>query len=275
MEKINKLAVIGCPIGHSFSPLMHNYISNKLDAPYIYEAREVLPEDLKDAVLRLKAENFCGFNVTAPHKIEIMRFLDEVSEDAKRYGAVNTVVNKNGRLIGYNTDADGFYMSLKYRGVNTSGADILMLGAGGAAQSVALNLSERDIGTLTLVNRTQEKAEKIKEYVRKNSGYEMQTEMMLERYDVIINCTSLGMGKNIGKTPLSDMTKIDSDSTVVDMIYNPEKTQLLLDAEKVGAKTVNGLGMLIFQGILAYKLFTGIDVPVYFADEIEKEVLKR
>lgn len=273
MEKMNKLAVIGYPISHSFSPLMHNYISKQMNAPYIYEAIEVAPENLKDAVGKLKSENFCGFNVTAPHKIEIMNYLDEISLEAKRYNAVNTVVNRDGRLVGYNTDAEGFYMSLKYRGVDVDGANVLILGAGGAARPVALNLAERNIASLALVNRTKEKAEYIRDYVLECSGYAIDTEILKDRYDIIINCTSLGMGDNKDKTPLCDLSLVDESTTVCDMIYNPAKTVLLADCEKKGAKIINGLGMLIFQGILAYRIFTGINVPDSIADGIEKEVL--
>lgn len=273
MEKMNKLAVIGYPISHSFSPIMHNFISKQIDAPYIYEAIEVAPENLEEAVMRLKNEGYCGFNVTAPHKIEVIKYLDEISEDARRYNAVNTVVNRDGRLIGYNTDADGFYMSLRYRGVDVENSHILMLGAGGAARPVALNLSRKNIASLALVNRTKEKAEYIKEYVKNHSGHEIDTEILRDKYDIIINCTSLGMGDNKDKTPLGDMSLISEKTTVVDMIYNPAKTRLLEDSEKKGARIINGLGMLIFQGILAYRIFTGIDVPDCIADGIEKEVL--
>lgn len=275
MEKINKLAVIGYPIAHSLSPLMHNYISKEVGAPFVYEAREVKPENLGDAVEQLKCEGFRGFNVTAPHKIEVMKYLDEISDNAAKYGAVNTVANENGRLIGYNTDADGFYEALKYRGIETKNAHILMLGAGGAAQSVALNLSQKNIGSLTLVNRTKEKAEDIRDFVKERSGYLISTEILHKRYDIIINCTSLGMGDNKDKSPLSDMSIVDENTMVLDMIYNPEKTIFLADAEKRGAKVRNGLDMLIFQGILAYRIFSGISVPFSLADGIEKEVKNR
>lgn len=272
---MNRLAVIGYPISHSFSPPMHNFISKEMNAPYVYEAIEVAPERLGEAVEKLKKNGFRGFNVTAPHKIEIMKYLDEISEDVKSYGAVNTVVNENGRLIGYNTDAEGFYMSLKYRGINVENSHILILGAGGAARPVALKLAGKEVASLTLVNRTKEKAEYIKECVKDRTGFDMQTEMLLDKYDIIINCTSLGMGSNKDMSPLNDMSIVGADTTVVDMIYNPAKTVLLRDSELCGARIVNGLGMLIFQGILAYRLFTGIAVPDSVADEIEKEVLDK
>ncbi len=269
---MKKLTIIGCPVSHSFSPAMHNFISQKLDAPYHYDTTEVAPENLKDAVEKLKADEVAGFNVTAPHKIEIMKYLDDISEQAKRYGAVNTVVNNGGKLFGYNTDADGFYMSLLHAGVNPKGTHILVLGAGGAAQPVVLNLAQKGAASIAVINRTKEKAEALASYASKCTGVRVKTDMDREHYDIVINCTTLGMGKNKDMSPMPDWSVIDRTSAVVDMIYNPEKTVLLQDAEKLGAKAVNGLGMLVFQGILAYRLFTGIDIPDSMADGILKEV---
>ncbi len=269
---MKKLEIIGYPVSHSLSPDMHNFISKKVDADYVYTAREVAPEDLEKSVQKMVIENVCGFNVTAPHKIAIMQYLDEISEEAKRYGAVNTVVNKNGKLIGYNTDADGFYMSLIKKGINPKNADILMLGAGGAAGPVAMRLAESGAESVTLINRTAEKAVKLKDYIKACTGYEIFTEKRHKRYDVVINCTTLGMGKNIDVSPLSDMSVIDEKTATVDMIYNPSETLFLKDCKKAGATTVNGLGMLIYQGILAYRLFTGIKISDSLYDDIEKEV---
>ncbi|MBO5060879.1 MAG: shikimate dehydrogenase [Clostridia bacterium] len=271
---MKKLAIIGYPVSHSFSPAMHNFISEKVNADYRYEAIEIPPERLGEGVLKLREDNICGFNVTAPHKFEILKYLDEVSEQAKRYGAVNTVVNKDGRLIGFNTDADGFYMSLLNCGITPEGANILMLGAGGAAQPVAIKLAEIGAASITVINRTAEKAERLREYVKACTGYEISTEKTRGHYDIVINCTTLGMGKNKDMSPLSDLSVIDENTAVVDMIYNPSETVLLKSAKGLGAKTVNGLGMLIFQGILAYRLFTGIDIPDSISKDIQKEVFK-
>ncbi len=272
---MKKLAIIGYPVSHSYSPVMHNFISKKLNAPYEYTAIEVLPGEVKEAVKKIIADGICGFNVTAPHKFEIMSCLDEISPEAKRYGSVNTVVNKGGKLYGYSTDAEGFYMSLLYNGIKPEKKHILILGAGGAAQPVALNLAQKGAASLTVINRTHERAEQLKEYIKSCIGYEIKTRTERKHYDIVINCTSLGMGKNKDLTPMEDMPVIDETSAVVDMIYNPEETVFLHNAKMVGAKTVNGLGMLIFQGILAYRLFTGIDVPDSFADEILKGVFKK
>ena len=166
-------------------------------------------------------------------------------------------------------------MSLCYNGINPENKHILILGAGGAAQPVTLNLAEKGAASITVKNRTQEKAEKLREYIKSCIGYEIETQIKREHYDIVINCTSLGMGENKDKSPMVDMSTIDETSAVVDMIYNPEETVFLKDAKKLGTKTINGLGMLIFQGILAYRLFTGIDIPDSMADEILKGVFKR
>lgn len=269
---MKKLAVIGYPIAHSYSPLMHNYISREMNADYVYEAVETPPEKLGEIVEKLKADGVLGFNVTAPHKFNVMQYLDEISQDAKYFGAVNTVLNKNGKLIGYNTDADGFYEALCCNGINPNGKHILMLGAGGAAQPVAINLVKK-CASLAVTNRTKERLFELKDVIKNCTGADIKTEIDRDTYDIIINCTSLGMGKNIGMSPLSDMSLIGDNTYCVDMIYNPWETQFLKDAKKAGAKCVNGLSMLIFQGILAYRIFTGIDVPLSLADGIQREIL--
>lgn len=269
---MKKLAVIGHPIAHSYSPLMHNFISREMKQDYIYEAIDVPPEELGEAVKKLKADGVLGFNVTAPHKFNVIAYLDEISEGAKFFGAVNTVLNQNGRLIGYNTDADGFYEALCYAGIDPFGKHVLILGAGGAAQPVAINLSGK-CASLTITNRTKERLFALCEQVKKCTGADIKTEIDRENYDIIINCTSLGMGKNTGASPLSDLSLIGKDTYCVDMIYNPWESQFLKDAKNVGAKCENGLSMLIFQGILAYRIFTGIDVPLSLSDGIRKEIL--
>lgn len=269
---MKKLAVIGYPIAHSYSPLMHNFISREMNVDFTYEAFETPPEKLGDIVAMLKKEGFLGFNVTAPHKFNVMQYLDEISEEALFFGSVNTVLNKNGKLIGYNTDAEGFYEALRWRGIDLQGKHILMLGAGGASQPVSINLAPK-CASLTVTNRTKERLFALKEQVKRCTGIDIKTEVEREKYDIIINCTSLGMGDNIGKSPLLDLSIIGDDTYCVDMIYNPWESKFLRDAKSTGAKCENGLSMLIFQGILAYRIFTGIDVPLSVADGIRIEIL--
>lgn len=270
---MKKLAVIGHPIAHSYSPVMNNFISREMKQDYIYEVIDVAPENLGEAIAKLKADGYAGFNVTAPHKFNVMQYLDEVSKEAQYFGVVNTVVNKDGRLIGYNTDADGFYEALRYRGFNSCGKHVLIFGAGGAAQALAINLSAKS-ESLTVINRTKERAFKLHDRIKKCTGAEIKTEIDRETYDLIINCTILGKGKNMGISPLSDLSLIGKDTYCADILYNPWETKFLKDAKSMGAKCENGLSMLIFQGILGYRLFTGVDVPLSMASEIEKEILK-
>lgn len=270
---MKNLAVIGYPVMHSLSPKMHNFISEKLGLDYHYRHEEVTGEELEKAVLRLKKEGISGFNVTAPHKTEIIRYLDRISPDAKAYGSVNTVVCENGEFVGYSTDAEGFYKSLLHSGIEVCDKDILVLGAGGAAMPVCMHLATKKPKSLTVQNRTKEKAELVGRKVFDYCGYAVKTEAEHKRYDIIINCTTLGMGKNEGLSPLSDYSVIDSGTFVYDMIYAPRETELLKQAKMRGAKTANGLGMLAFQGALAYELFTGHSVGDELVEKIIKEVL--
>lgn len=269
---MKKLAIIGSPVAHSHSPAMHNFISEHIGADYHYGAVEVLPEELESAVFMLKKEGYAGFNVTAPHKQKIMQYLDEISKEARDFGAVNTVVNKNGKLCGYNTDAEGFYMSLLHDGINPHDADILIFGAGGAAQPVIMYLASHGAKSVTVINRSVERARAAAERTEQLYGVKINTEITKSHYDMVINCTTLGMGKYAGISPTSDFSIIDSTSAAIDMIYNPPETQFLKMSKESGAKTVNGLGMLVYQGILAYELFTGITLPKNMADMIFAEV---
>ncbi len=253
-----QLCIIGYPIEHTFSPNMHNFISEMVGADYVYSAFEVKPEDLGDAVRGIRALGIAGGNVTAPHKKAVMGYLDEVSEQAQLLGSVNTIVNKDGRLIGYNTDADGFLMSLTANGVSVSGRDILIFGAGGVTMPTVIRLIQEKPASITVINRTVSKAERLRDEVKASVGFEINTEKKLSRYDVVINTTSAGMEPQLDKMPTDDLSVIDKNTAVADMIYNPEKTLFLQEAEKRGAKIINGLGMLIYQGIIAYELFTGV-----------------
>lgn len=269
---MKKLAIIGSPVAHSHSPAMHNFISERIGADYRYGAIEVSPEELENAVRVLKEEGYAGFNVTAPHKQKIMQYLDEISKEARDFGAVNTVVNKNGKLCGFNTDAEGFYMSLLHDGINPVGADILIFGAGGAAQPVIMYLASHGAKSVTVINRSVERARAAAERTEQLYGIKIETQITKPHYDIAVNCTTLGMGKYAGLSPASDLSVIDAESAAVDMIYNPPETQFLKSAKETVAKTANGLGMLVYQGILAYELFTDTALPKDMADMIFAEV---
>jgi shikimate dehydrogenase len=267
-----QLGIIGCPIEHSFSPQMHNFISEKMGNNYVYTALEVKPGSVKEAVEGIRALGFAGVNVTAPHKYEVMKYIDKIAPQAQRYGSVNTIVNRDGVLTGYNTDADGFYQSLLREGVEIKDKDILIVGAGGATKPVGVLFSEVGAKSITIINRTKEKAAALSEYVYSLDGYRILTERQHSHYDVVINTTSLGMYPDVDGCPLEDMSFVDADTAAADMIYNPAETVFLKRARENGAKTVNGLGMLIGQGIISYELFTNTKLPDDMFDQIAKGV---
>ncbi|MBQ7794434.1 MAG: shikimate dehydrogenase [Clostridia bacterium] len=270
--KTRLLAIIGDPVEHSKSPAMHGQFAELCGDNMVYTAFHVTRDRLADAITGMRALGIRGLNVTAPHKFDVLQYLDEISEEARLFSSVNTVVNENGRLIGYNTDADGFYRSLLRAGITIEGKDVLIFGAGGATQPVCMRFAMNGAKSITVINRTKERAERLRDYVKSAIGYEIETEMKLSHYDVVINTTAAGMHPQIGVLPYEDLSFIDEKTAAVDMIYNPWETAFLELARKQGAKTLNGLGMLIYQGILAYELFAGHPLPEN-AYELTEELL--
>lgn len=276
-----QLGIIGYPVEHSFSPKMHNFISEQMGNNYVYSAWKVEPEKLGEAVAGMKALNIKGFNVTAPHKVEIMKYIDVVSEQARMLGSVNTVVNRDGKLYGYNTDSEGFFAALTNGGIEIRGKKILIIGAGGVVKPTLLRIIMAEPEAVTVVNRTQSKAVELGKAIREQTGYEIKTEPEKLDFDIVINTTSAGMEPQENVLPievidgLDNLDFINSDTAVVDMIYNPDKTLFLREAQKRGAKILNGLGMLIYQGLLAYELFTDTKLPDNMADMVKKEVFNR
>lgn len=270
-----QLCIIGDPIEHTFSPNMHNFISETVGNDYIYSAYEVKPENLREAINGIRALGIAGSNVTAPHKKAVMQYLDEISDQARLLGSVNTIVNRNGVLTGYNTDADGFCMSLASNEVQIEGSDILIFGAGGVTKPTVTRMIQERPKSITVINRTKSKAEQLKEDIMNMLGFEVFTEKQQKRYDIVINTTSAGMEPQLDKMPTDDLSVIDEHTAVADMIYNPSKTLFLQEAEKKGAKIINGLGMLIYQGIIAYELFTGTSLSEDMYAKIAREVFGR
>lgn len=266
------LGIFGYPVEHSFSPIMHNYISEKLGLDYIYTAYEVKPEQIGTAVKAIAALGISGVNITAPHKFAVMEYLDEIDPQAALFGSVNTIVNRNGRLIGYNTDADGFYSSLKRNGIDPAYKDIIIFGAGGATKPISILFAQKKAKSITIINRTPEKAEMISDYVKNKTGFKINTEKKLSRYDIAINTTSAGMAPQLDKCPTDDFSFADKNTFFADMIYNPEETLFLKRAKSIGSKTMNGLGMLICQGIISYELFTETKTDENIYEQISKEV---
>ncbi|BBU40286.1 shikimate dehydrogenase (NADP(+)) [Aeribacillus pallidus] len=266
MEQV--YGVIGDPIGHSLSPLIHNDAFDSLNMNARYHAFQVKGEELEQAVKGMKALGIKGFNVTVPHKVSIIPFLDELDESAQLLHAVNTVKNEDGRLIGFNTDGYGFYLSLKEHIDNTNPRDlkVLLIGAGGAARAIYTTLAKEGFAFIDIVNRTAERAHLLKEncsYETKGNVYSFQQlDQTSNEYDVIIQTTSIGMKPNIEEKPIELTGRVHGRTVVADIIYNPLKTMLLKEAEKLGLKTVDGVGMFVYQGACAFQIWTNAEPDV-------------
>lgn len=271
--KTKLLAIIGDPVGHSRSPQMQTEFCRLCGYDAVYTAFEVTPDKLGGAIDAMRALGIRGFNVTSPHKYNVLKYLDRISDEAALYGAVNTVVNDNGILTGYNTDARGFYRSLERNNIEIAGKDVLIFGAGGATQPVAVLFAKKGVRSLTVINRSPERAQRLADYVRERTGFSVDTERKREHYDVVINTTTAGMGKQKDVLPSEDIAFIDENTACVDMIYNPWETRFLHEASLRGAKTLNGLGMLIYQGIFAFEHFSGEKLPGEAYEIAERAVL--
>ena len=256
------LGVIGHPIAHSISPEIHNFILDCLELHYFYCAYHVLPEKLRDALKGVKALGIRGLNVTVPHKEEVYRLCDQLDPYAAKIGAVNTVVNLAGTLKGYNTDAPGFIASLRRSGVEVSGKRVALLGAGGAARSVAVAMLENGAAEVRVINRTHARAEQLASGLNDSR---IKAANSAEGAQILVNTTSVGMKSE--ETPFTDFDTLDRDCVVCDIVYVPRETTLLRMAAERGHKTVGGIGMLIYQAVIAFELFTGVKVR---EDVVEK-----
>jgi shikimate dehydrogenase len=277
--KTRVCGVIGDPIEHTMSPVMHNAAFKELGLDYLYVPLRVKREELSKAVESMRALNIRGLNVTLPHKVAIISFLDELDPLARKIGAVNTIVNDDGVLTGYNTDATGFLQALLDKGVKPEGKTAVILGAGGASRAISFILAERD-AYLVILNRLLELdwAEELAQRVSKVSKKgvkalelnEKNLEMVLEGADILINATSVGMSPDVDETPVP--TRLLKPGLIVfDIVYNPIQTRLLKEAETAGAQTIDGLDMLAWQGAIAFEKWTGRKAPL---DLMKKEAIK-
>ena len=259
-----KLAVIGDPIEHSLSPLVHGGVMEALGVAYTYEKVRVKKGELRDFLLYVKENGITGFNLTMPHKIDIIPYLDEIDEEAKLFGSVNTVKIRDGKLFGFNTDAMGYVMALESKNYFFRGSRVVVLGAGGVVRTLALKAADLGATEVRICNRTYKKAEEITKMVNDKTGVSViADDFSLEKMtavaktcDIFINATPLGMhGIDRDFEDLSFLEALPASALVSDLIYNPDKTMLLRKAESLGLTTLNGLGMLIYQGILADEIY--------------------
>ena len=257
-------AVIGDPIAHTLSPAMHNaaFLEMKLYG-YSYVALHVTKERLSAVVRQLRSSFFGGFNVTIPHKSAVMPYLDEIDSLAKKIGAVNTVLNENGRLKGYNTDAYGALSAIEKICPVPKGKKIVILGAGGAARAAAFSLSSEN--EIVLLDADEEKAKQVAKELGGKAKVEKMSEETLAKHlataDLLINATPVGMHPNVSASPVPK-SLLNRKTSVFDMVYIPPETRLLKDAKSAGCKAIGGSEMLLMQGAKAFEIFTGKKAPI-------------
>ena len=265
------LGIIGYPIGHSISPRFQQAALDNLSIDAEYRAYEVHPDGVGDFVDSLRGPGVLGINATVPHKEAVMPFLDEIDDWAAEAGAVNTIVNRSGRLAGYNTDGYGFLRALRESGgLEPAGKRALILGAGGSARGVVQALLRAGIAELVIANRTVARAESLAVLAGERNVSAEAIPLGLaplgeatESADLIVNCTSLGMrhGPDESATPLTS-GQIPATALVYDLVYNPMQTPLLRAAEQAGASTLGGISMLVYQGAASFEIWLERPAPV-------------
>ena len=267
--------LIGDPVEHTMSPVMHNAAFREAGIDYIYLPFRVRKEELDKAIEGMRALNIRGLNVTTPHKVAVLQSLDKLDSLADKLEAVNTIVNDDGVLTGYNTDTSGFLQALLEKGVDPKGKNVVILGAGGASRAISFILTDRGANPVILnrllgLDWAKELASKISQsFNKKVDALELNRENLKEtlgKADILVNATSLGMNPNIDQSPVpSDL--LGPHLIVFDIVYNPIKTRLLKEAEAAGAETIGGLDMLVWQGALAFEKWTGRKAPVKLMKE--------
>lgn len=269
------MALIGSPVGHSGSPAMYNYSFEKLGLDYVYVALDVKENQVKEAISAMKLFHMRGGNVTMPDKTEAAKYMDELSPAAQIIGAVNTIVNDDGKLTGYITDGEGFVNNLKDHGIDIKGKKISVAGGGGAATAIQVQCALDGAREITIFNkkdaffaRTLETAEKIRKAVPDivvnvydiDDVNKMTAE--IKDSDIFVNATIVGMKPMDDLSVVKDLSAFGPGLVVCDAVYNPEETRMLREAKEAGCTCVSGKGMLLWQGVAAFKLFTGEDMPV-------------
>lgn len=266
--------LLGTPVSHSISPMMHNEAFRLLGLDCVYLCFDTKNADLKTMVQTLKEMNVYGFNLTMPDKERILPYLDELSPAARMIGAVNTVKNEDGRLIGHNTDGIGYMQSVKDTGYDVTTGPMTLLGAGGAASSIAIQAALDGVPVLHIVNRrgrSWDNALRLADLINENTSCKADVTDMAEGEAVkacirdsllLTNATSIGMAPNTDASPVQDTSCFHPDLLVSDIIYNPRRTKLLLEAQDAGCRISNGMYMLLYQGAAAFQIWTGKEMPV-------------
>ncbi|EMF0259308.1 shikimate dehydrogenase [Enterococcus hirae] len=273
------------PASHSLSPLMHNLAFSHWGIDAVYLAFEVDQTNLRQAVKSIRTLDMLGVNVSMPNKTAVLAYLDQLSPEAELIGAVNTIVHQEQRLIGYNTDGMGFVRSVNEKGHPIKNQKIVVLGAGGAAKAIVVQMALEGAQEITIYKRLNATFLPLKEYFAKVSektgcpirlhdyADESQLALDLSQANLLINATDIGMGSKKDQLPIADVKLLHSQLAVFDLIYSPSETRLIQEAKKMGIKAYNGLGMLIHQGAIAFELWTHQEMPVQnIRERLEQEV---
>ncbi|HAK45590.1 MAG TPA: shikimate dehydrogenase [Spirochaeta sp.] len=275
------VGVFGHPVAENPTIIMQEAAFEAKNLKWRYLTIEVMPEDLETAVDGIRAMNMRGMNLTIPHKVEVLKYLDRIMPDAGLIGAVNTIRNEDGILIGENTDGKGFMRSLRDdAGFDSSGKEFVILGAGGAARAIGVELAIAGAGRITVVNRTESRGEELARLINEKTDAEAVFVKWEPGFsisvstDVLVNATSIGLYPDVDAEPDIDYSCIKDNMIVCDVIPNPPYTPFLERAAEAGAVTLNGLGMLVYQGAIGFKMWTGVDAPVEVMHDALAEVFK-
>jgi len=261
--------LVGNPVEHSMSPVFQNKLCEIMNVSSVYLPFKVEQGDVEKVIAAFKALRVKGFNVTIPYKTEILNFLNEVTDEALLMGAVNTVKIFENKLYGYNTDGLGFIRAIESQDVQIKDKKIVVIGAGGAARAVVVKLAQKGAKKIVILNRTKEKANNLSDLINQKVAdialSDDLTKDSIEKYaidcDILINSTSVGMWPEINMCPVDSETIFANKPVVFDMVYNPLKTRFLSTAEINSCKVINGLGMLVYQGICAFEIWHEVTVP--------------
>ena len=263
------IALFGQPVAENPTQYMQEEAFLSLSLMFRYVTLEVPPTNLADAVRGMRAMNFAGANCTIPHKVAVIPHLDRLTDTGRKIGAINTIVRqKDGSLLGENTDGKGFIQSVTEAGLDLNGVRAVVLGSGGAARAISVELAVAGAGHITLVNRTPEKAEGLAAHVREVTGVPAEAVAWDGEYAIpvdtqlLVNSTSIALAPNVNDLVPVDYGTIRPSTLVCDVIPNPPDTPFLQKARAAGATTLDGLGMLVYQGAIAFKMWTGHDAPV-------------
>jgi shikimate dehydrogenase len=266
--KTRVCGVIGDPIEHSLSPILHNAAFNSLNLGYVFLAFKVKSAEVGNAISGMRALDIHGLNVSMPHKKAVINYLYEIDQTAKFLNAVNTIYNKNGKLLGFNTDGVGALKALKENGANPAGKKVLLLGSGGAARAIAYALAQ-EADELVVLNRTVEQAKELASLLNRTFSKKVVADSLtpsaiqenLRGCDILVNATSVGMKPNANQSVIAPEW-LKPNLAVMDIVYNPIETKLAKDAKSAGAKVVSGVEMLIYQGAASFEIWTGKSAPV-------------